>query len=387
MSALVRLSRRACLIAAVVAIYPMALLADGPQVTTVPPSLAVQDNLIAQNAMPLPITPTGEEVSEATAELMHGVWHIDVGAFFRSESSSMTEEEFEAMAGLFVDLDLQLAYAASGDAGMTMTAAGETRHEPGNWEVVEVTGNQVRFTVVSLNSDSGELETELYTATFVTTNYMSMTKLNDPMVLSFWRGVDEDPDAFVAMVAAAATAEVMPPSTGLATPDTGLATPQGGLSSPQAPTSTLAMGPPPASGSPLHPVPVTGLPVVVAQPSNLHGVWRADIASMLAAEAASMAPEELAMMQALMGSMSIDFEFRPDGTARMSMSGMGQAETKTGTWRLLSITGSTIQFELIETPALGTAPSPELFTAAFDSTNNMSLSKDGDPQVIPFYRP
>jgi hypothetical protein len=140
------------------------------------------------------------------------------------------------------------------------------------------------------------------------------------------------------------------------------------------------------TGGALQLTPVTGFPVMLAQESNLYGVWNADIAGMLAAEAANMAPDELAMMQALMGSMEITFTFNVDGTAAMSMSGMGQAETKGGTWRMLSADGSSLRFELIETPTLGTATAPETFIATFQSTNNMTLTKDGDPQVIPFYR-
>ena len=140
------------------------------------------------------------------------------------------------------------------------------------------------------------------------------------------------------------------------------------------------------AGGALQLTPVTGLPVMLAQESNLYGAWNADIAGMLAAEAANMAPEELAMMQALMGSMEITFTFNVDGTAAMAMNGMGQSEVKGGTWRVLSVDGSAVRFELIETPTLGTTSTPEWFIATFQSTNNMTLTKDGDPQVIPFYR-
>jgi hypothetical protein len=53
---------------------------------------------------------------------------------------------------------------------------------------------------------------------------------------------------------------------------------------------------------------------------------------------------------------------------------------------VLSVDGSAVRFELIETPTLGTTSTPEWFIATFQSTNNMTLTKDGDPQVIPFYR-
>lgn len=130
----------------------------------------------------------------------------------------------------------------------------------------------------------------------------------------------------------------------------------------------------------------TGEPVAAAAAENLHGAWNADIAGMLAAEAANMAPEELAMMQALMGSMQITFTFNADGSAAMAMSGMGQAETKAGTYAITGTTGNQVMFTLTETPADGSAPTPENFTATFQTTNNMTLTKDGDPQVIPFYR-
>jgi hypothetical protein len=108
---------------------------------------------------------------------------------------------------------------------------------------------------------------------------------------------------------------------------------------------------------------------------------------MLAAEAANMAPEELAMMQALMGSMQITFTFNADGTASMAMSGMGQAETKAGSYAITGTNGNQVMFTLTEVAGEGSAPAaPENFTATFQTTNNMTLTKDGDPQVIPFYR-
>ena len=135
------------------------------------------------------------------------------------------------------------------------------------------------------------------------------------------------------------------------------------------------------------PRPPTGDPVTAATPENLHGAWNADIAGMLAAEAANMAPEELAMMQALMGSMQITFTFNADGTASMAMSGMGQAETKAGSYAITGTNGNQVMFTLTEAAAEGSAPAaPENFTATFQTTNNMTLTKDGDPQVIPFYR-
>jgi hypothetical protein len=385
MSAPVRLSRRACLVSVLLTIHPASLFAEGQLVPPDPETPSHGAQLFAQNTPPWqPVEPSGQPVTEATVELLYGVWHADIAAMVQSEASSMTPEELAMMTALLANLEVRFAFTASGQAGMAMSGMGEPESEPGTWQLMEVTGNQIRFTVVSRDFDTGELDTETFTATFVTTDYMTMTKPDDPQVIAFWRGADEDPDAFVSSLTTFASPEAGSDEADVTPPGSGLVTPSVGLTNPNA-TDSGQTGVADAV-TPLQPVPVTGLPVVLAQPSNLHGVWRADIASMLAAEAASMAPEELAMMQALMGSMSIDFEFRPDGTARMSMSGMGQAETKTGTWRLLSITGSSIQFELIETPALGTAPSPELFTAAFDSTNNMSLTKDGDPQVIPFYR-
>lgn len=131
----------------------------------------------------------------------------------------------------------------------------------------------------------------------------------------------------------------------------------------------------------------TGEPVAAAAVENLHGAWNADIAGMLAAEAANMAPEELAMMQALMGSMQITFTFNADGTASMAMNGMGQSETKGGTYAMTGSNGNQVMFTLTEVAVEGsTAPAPENFTATFQTTNNMTLTKDGDPQVIPFYR-
>ena len=141
----------------------------------------------------------------------------------------------------------------------------------------------------------------------------------------------------------------------------------------------------PAAAAPAPRAP-TGEPVAAAAAENLHGAWNADIAGMLAAEAANMAPEELAMMQALMGSMQITFTFNADGTASMAMSGMGQAETKAGSYAITGTNGNQVMFTLTEA-AEGSAPAaPENFTATFQTTNNMTLTKDGDPQVIPFYR-
>lgn len=383
MSALTRLSRGVLLVAACLTPQAVVVFADGPPTPQRELASPTFDELLTQNTLPEPVTPTGEEVTEATAELLHGVWHADIASMLQSEANTMTPEELAMMTAMLADFDVRFAFTASGLAGMAMTGMGEPQNEPGTWQLIEVNGNEVHFTVVSRDTETNELQTETFTATFVTTDYLRMSKPDDPQVIPFWRGVNEDPDVLVATI----TASVPPDggAQGLTAPDSGLAAPSVGLTAPGA--TSPGTGGVAGSGSPGQPVPVTGLPVVIAQPSNLHGVWQADIASMLADEAANMEPEELAMMQALMEGMTIQFEFRSDGTARMSMTGMGQAETKTGTWRLLSVQGSSIRFELIETPALGTSPVPEQFTAAFDSTNNMTLTKDGDPQVIPFFRP
>ena len=100
-----------------------------------------------------------------------------------------------------------------------------------------------------------------------------------------------------------------------------------------------------------------------------------------------MPPEQVAMMQALMGSMQITFTFNADGTAVMAQNAMGQSETKNGSYTVGGAAANTVTFTLTEIPGEGSvAEPPQTFTATFQSVNNMSLAMEGDPQVIPFYR-
>lgn len=159
-----------------------------------------------------------------------------------------------------------------------------------------------------------------------------------------------------------------------------------------APAAGSAAAPAAGSGAAAAPAlpaphPVTGEPVAAATAENLHGTWVADMAALMAQEAANMPPEQVAMMQALMGSMQITFTFNADGTAVMAQNAMGQSETKNGTYTVGGAAANTVTFTLTEVPGEGSAAEPaQTFTATFQSTNNMSLAMEGDPQVIPFYR-
>lgn len=69
------------------------------------------------------------------------------------------------------------------------------------------------------------------------------------------------------------------------------------------------------------------------------------------------------------------------------VSGVGQAETKNGSFVILSSDSNAMRFRLTEDrTAAAPAPVPEIFTARFNGPDAMSLEKEGDPQVIPFVR-
>ncbi len=92
------------------------------------------------------------------------------------------------------------------------------------------------------------------------------------------------------------------------------------------------------------------------------------------------------MMQALMGSMQINFTFNADGTAVMSASGMGQQEVKSGTWAAGAVNGTAITFTLTENGEDGTPGEPQTFTAAFADSKNITLSKEGEAETMPLVR-
>jgi hypothetical protein len=130
----------------------------------------------------------------------------------------------------------------------------------------------------------------------------------------------------------------------------------------------------------------TGDPVTEASAANLHGSWRVDMMGALANDP-NIGPEERAMMQAMFGAMSITFNYNPDNTVSMSVSGMGQDETKTGSYVVNSATGNALSVSMTLPPEEGeTEGQTEVFTITFQTTNNATMSKEGEAQVMPIIR-
>jgi hypothetical protein len=281
----------------------------------------------------------------ASDEMLIGTWEIDGEATLDAMGLTLTPEQQLWLSQQIQAAGLRVVFRRDGTA--TVTDAGGASGLPwsSNWATVSTDGARIAVLLLdAAQSDGAAPQT-------ITIDFNSQRRL----VLS----VDSQPLSFVMTRGATA------PGDTAAAPVAGV-----GVTLPE-----------------LIPHPITGDPVTAADETNLHGTWVADMNALMLQEAANMAPEQVAMMHALMGNMEITFTFVDDGTAVMRQNAMGQSETKNGAWVFETATANTVTFVLTETPAPGEPQEPtQRFTATFESTNNMTLSMEGDPQLIPFYR-
>jgi hypothetical protein len=107
---------------------------------------------------------------------------------------------------------------------------------------------------------------------------------------------------------------------------------------------------------------------------RLIGKWKLDAEKTLE----QMPEEEREMAGAFIGMMNIELEFTSD-TATMSMSMMGETETESGSYEVLSSSGDTLTIRL--TDADDPEDTTEL-TITFDGNNTVRVSEAGDEMTM-----
>ncbi|MCA9564037.1 MAG: hypothetical protein KC561_11145 [Myxococcales bacterium] len=110
---------------------------------------------------------------------------------------------------------------------------------------------------------------------------------------------------------------------------------------------------------------------VAADPAMVVGSWAVDVGAMMEAEMAGATPEEQQMAQAMIGSMSMVITFGADNTANMVMSMMGETETESGTYQVLSSEGSTVTLSM--TSSDGTV---EQIVMTFNTADSVSATSE-----------
>ena len=117
---------------------------------------------------------------------------------------------------------------------------------------------------------------------------------------------------------------------------------------------------------------------------NLHGQWNADFQRMLEGE--EMTEEERQMAQALFGSAEISFTFGTDGSLTMNANMMGQQETETGSWEVVSTEGNVITISATKDPAEGEEAETETMVVTFESMTTVSMTEEGGGETLYFNR-
>lgn len=164
------------------------------------------------------------------------------------------------------------------------------------------------------------------------------------------------------------------------------AAPAEGSAAPEAAPAEAAPATQPAagegSGSAAAPAAAPVDPNFVASAESIHGTWAADFQAMLASQ--EMAEEERALAAAMLGSAQMDLTFGADGTMTMAGSMMGQQQTESGTWSMLSANGNSLQLAAT-TQKEGEEPETQNFTVTFNNANSITMADEGG-EAIPFNR-
>ena len=136
------------------------------------------------------------------------------------------------------------------------------------------------------------------------------------------------------------------------------------------------------SGAAAAPAAAPADPNFVASAESIHGTWAADFQAMLASQ--EMSEEERALATAMLGSAQMDLTFAADGTMTMAGSMMGQQQTESGTWSMISANGNSLQVAAT-TQKEGEEPETQNFTVTFNNANSITMADEGG-EAIPFNR-
>lgn len=118
-----------------------------------------------------------------------------------------------------------------------------------------------------------------------------------------------------------------------------------------------------------------------ASAEALHGTWNADFQALLASQ--EMSEEERALATAMLGSASMAITFSADGTMSMAGSMMGQEQSETGTFTVVSTEGNKLTLSGTTAGGEGEEPETQTFTLTFASATAMTMADDTG-EAIPF---
>lgn len=118
-----------------------------------------------------------------------------------------------------------------------------------------------------------------------------------------------------------------------------------------------------------------------ASAEALHGTWNADFQALLASQ--EMSEEERAMATAMLGSASMAITFNADGTMTMAGSMMGQEQSESGTFTVVSTEGNKLTLSGTTAGGEGEEPETQTFTLTFASATAMTMADDSG-EAIPF---
>lgn len=118
-----------------------------------------------------------------------------------------------------------------------------------------------------------------------------------------------------------------------------------------------------------------------ASAEALHGTWNADFQALLASQ--EMSEEERALATAMLGSASMAITFNADGTMSMAGSMMGQEQSESGTFTVVSTEGNKLTLSGTTAGGEGEEPETQTFTLTFASATAMTMADDTG-EAIPF---
>jgi hypothetical protein len=107
---------------------------------------------------------------------MHGTWRVDMMAAIEANGSGMSAEERAMMTALMGSMQITFTFNADGTAAMSASGMGQEEVKAGNWAVGAVNGTALTFTLTENNADGTPGEAETFTATFVDTNNITLSK-------------------------------------------------------------------------------------------------------------------------------------------------------------------------------------------------------------------
>ncbi|MCB9520842.1 MAG: hypothetical protein H6699_08205 [Myxococcales bacterium] len=354
----------AALVLFVAVALPLAASADPPGQPTAAPTSAAQRAAARGNEDWKFDGSLPDSDFVASREAFVGIWDADFEAMLTTED--MSDEQRALAASIPRDAQMRVTFGADGSFTMEGRMSGQDLRATGTWTLDSVEGNRATFSTATVVSDGRPFADSLEGA-FASRDAVVIGKRTQEGTLNLvpFGRADVEGDLLGGANAAAAPA----PTDGAAAVN-GLppaADPHWDASAGMC-RNWVFDGSLPESD-------------FVASREALVGDWDADFQ----AELAAMSDEARAIATSMLGSAALRLTFRADGTMRMDGVRMGQAQTQTGTWELVST--DTNRLAISVTTTYGTEPYTQTMTVGFFNASAYAITNDEPGSVpIPFYR-